>query len=149
MNRTGYTILCVPQTCRITSITRQGGQYLSEMPRKQNLCAALGAIFADKTITVPVGRAAKLLLSGRVPTAGGNPAFDFRRAWAEEPSIRQPVQPAKSTLTGYKANRLHNSCLQSPPSRSECSFHATHGGCNRANYWSRLQCFPIQMKCRT
>jgi hypothetical protein len=47
------------------------------MPRKQNLCAALGAIFADKTITVPVGRAAKLLLSGRVPTAGGNTAIRF------------------------------------------------------------------------
>ena len=51
-------------------------------------------------------------------------------AWAEQPSIGGPVRPAKSMLTGYKATRLHNSCPQSQPSRSECSFHATHGECN-------------------
>jgi hypothetical protein len=52
------------------------------------LHAALGGIFADKTVTVPVSRAARLLLSGGVPTVGGNPAFRFSRGRGTRMGIR-------------------------------------------------------------
>ena len=103
-------------------------------PENKNLRAALGGIFGDKQPRCQSIEPPSCCSVDACPRQAVIRQFDFRQAWAEKPSIDRPVRSAKSMLTEYKANRLHNSCLQSQPSRSERSFHETHGECNRANY---------------
>jgi hypothetical protein len=60
--------------------------------------------------------------------------------WAGQPSIGRAVRPAKSMLTEDKADRLHNSCLQSQPRGANVrSTRRTEGATEQTNV-SRNRC---------
>ena len=70
---------------------------------------------------VPVGRAAKPLLSGRVPTADGNPDFDL--STGQEPESYSAMNPYRAITEGNEETtmgKLDGKVVQASPEFESC-----------------------------